>query len=275
MKQNKPISKKMKRLISESVKSILKEWLPTADYQGNDLDYETIKMEAEDALIKMQQRNIPISWQSIAKEMGFQLKTLNSDDIELLKDTIEEVMLDNNNPHWKEDMEFENDFRNMPYTNESVSMKNKLRKIIGESIKNVLKESDELPYLSDKDIHKQYEGFELEDFTIKPKKFRYGDGYGWEICFGIHFPNVDHPDFDDFKWENVDVWDEEGKRITWDGWYPEDIEQQLISMIRSEIQKHMGEMEEFKAQTNKGIENESLNRKINRIVNECVKRNLR
>ena len=65
-----------------------------------------------------------------------------------------------------------------------------LRQMISESVKRVLRESDELPYLSDQDIHKQYEGFEIDEFTIKPKKFRYGGGYGWEIGFTIHFPNL-------------------------------------------------------------------------------------
>ena len=151
---------------------------------------------------------------------------------------------------------------------------NELKHIIAESVKRVLRESDELPYLSDQDIHKQYEGFEIDEFTIKPTKFRYG-GYGWEIGFAIHFPNVDHPDFDESRWENVDVWDEEGKRITWDGWYPEDISHQLIAMIRSEIKKHMREMQEFKEQTNQEIANETINRKINRIVSESIRRNLR
>ena len=150
-----------------------------------------------------------------------------------------------------------------------------LRQMISESVKRVLRESDELPYLSDQDIHKQYEGFEIDEFTIKPKKFRYGGGYGWEIGFTIHFPNVDHPDFDESRWENVDVWDEEGKRITWDGWYPEDITHQLIAMIRSEIQKHKRDMQEFKEQTNQEFANETINRKINRIVSESIRRNIR
>lgn len=171
---------------------------------------------------------------------------------------------------------------------------NSLHRIIKETVKKILKEEEESPYLSDKDIHKQYENFEINDFRIAPKQFRSG-GYGWEVSFEISFPNVDHPDFDETKWENVDVWDEEGKRITLDGWYPEDIIEQLLSMIRSEIQKHKSEMESLKEKAKKeeeehqnrneqmfndykkrkGISNETLNRKINRIVSETLRRNLR
>ena len=169
-----------------------------------------------------------------------------------------------------------------------------LKRMIAESVRRVLRESNEMPYLSDQDIHKQYEGFEIEDFTIKPRQHRYDGTFGWDVGFEISFPNVDHPDFDDSKWENVDVWDEDGKRMAFDGWYPEDIQQQLITMIRSEIKKHAPEMDAFKNEKNKkeeeqqmemdrlfnlykkrkGISNESTNRRIDRIVSESIKRML-
>lgn len=124
-----------------------------------------------------------------------------------------------------------------------------LHRIVKESVNRILRESDELPYLSDDDIHKQYEGFEISEFTIKPRKVAYGEGYTWDISFEISFPNVDHPDFDDSKWENVFVYDEKGERMAFEGWYPDDIAQQLVEMVRAEIRKHWPEMEAFKKKT--------------------------
>ena len=123
-----------------------------------------------------------------------------------------------------------------------------LHRIVRETVKRLLKE-DELPYLSDKKIHKQYEGYEIDDFYIKPIQFRYSNDFGWECGFEISFPNVDHPDFDDSRWVNVDVDDEKGERIGFDVWFPNDIRDELLSMIRSEIKKHWSEMVVFKEET--------------------------
>lgn len=109
---------KLQRMISETVKRALNEW--SDDYEGNDLDYESIKMQAEDIIYKMQQQGMPISWRSVAENMGFRLNTLNGEDLELLKDTIEEVMV--------------NDYN----TNESI--KRRIRRIVSECTKKTLNE---------------------------------------------------------------------------------------------------------------------------------------
>jgi hypothetical protein len=120
-----------------------------------------------------------------------------------------------------------------------------LRKIIQESVKNVLKENtNDLPYLSDDDIHKQYEGFKITEFSIKPR-YIFGE-YRWDISFGIIFPNAEHSDFDESLWENVCVYDEKGEKMAFENWYPDDITKQLIDFVRSEIQKHWPEMETLK-----------------------------
>lgn len=122
----------LKNLIAESVRRTLKEW--NNDYEGNDLDYDSIQMQAMSVIPKMEQNGQEISWRSVAEQMGFRLETLNGDDMELLKDAIEDVMSENEvDPHWKEDMEFENDFQNLPYANESRKKANKLtNKILAE-----------------------------------------------------------------------------------------------------------------------------------------------
>ena len=122
----------LKNLIAESVRRTLKEW--NNDYEGNDLDYDSIQMQAMSVIPKMEQNGQEISWRSVAEQMGFRLETLNGDDMELLKDAIEDVMSENEvDPHWKEDMEFENDFQNLPYANESRKKANQLtNKILAE-----------------------------------------------------------------------------------------------------------------------------------------------
>ena len=63
-----------------------------AQYPGNDLDYETMKMEFEDAIRRMKSEGKPLSWWEVGQEVGLHLDTLNGDDIELLKDVYDEVM---------------------------------------------------------------------------------------------------------------------------------------------------------------------------------------
>lgn len=117
--------------------------------------------------------------------------------------------------------------------------------------KPLLKEDvSEYPYLSDEDIHKQYEDFKISEFSIKPRRLYHEDGYTWDISFGITFPNADHEDFDETSWENVFVYDEKGKRMAFDHWYPEDIAIQLVQMVRDEIQKHWSELNDLKNKDN-------------------------
>lgn len=83
----------LKSLVKESVKRIIGEW--SEEYEGNDLDYDTIKMEAEDVIYNMANSGEKLDWRNIAQHMGFRLETLNGDDLELLKDAIEEAMMGN------------------------------------------------------------------------------------------------------------------------------------------------------------------------------------
>ena len=125
-------------------------------------------------------------------------------------------------------------------------------------------------YLSDEDINKQYEGFEISDFTIKPRRrWYYQSGvdnpdteYTWDISFNIIFPNAEHEDFDESLWENAFVYDEHGKRIGFDNWYPEDVAEKLIQMVRDEINKHWSELEKLKSDENHNMKSgikESIN----------------
>lgn len=137
----------LKQMISESVRKIMNEW--DNDYEGNDLDYDSIKMQADSVINRMEQNGEPISWRSVAEQMGFRLETLNDEDMELMQDAIEDTMAERENPFWEEDMDFENDFRNLPYTNESYRRtknrklglkEGKLNKIIREAVNNVINE---------------------------------------------------------------------------------------------------------------------------------------
>ena len=82
----------LKSLVKESVKRIIGEW--SEEYEGNDLDYDTIKMEAEDVIYNMANSGEKLDWRNIAQHMGFRLESLNGDDLELLKDAIEEAMME-------------------------------------------------------------------------------------------------------------------------------------------------------------------------------------
>ena len=103
------------RIVKESVKRVIREW--SEDYEGNDLDYESIKSQAEHIIPQMYENNEAVSWWAVAVKMGFRLNTLNGDDLELLKDTIEEVMAEETDPYYAQDAEFESDFNNLPYAN--------------------------------------------------------------------------------------------------------------------------------------------------------------
>ena len=109
------------------------------------------------------------------------------------------------------------------------------------------------------------EDFKIDEFTIKPKE-RYDGTFSWDICFEISFPNVDHPDFDESKIENPMVYDEMGKQIAFDHWYPDDIYEKLVTIIRNEIKKHWPEMKALKEKIRKNSMNEETNMNDNIIV---------
>lgn len=67
------------------------------DYKGNDLNYDSICDQAFSVIIRMMEDGKPISWRNVAKQMGFKLETLNGDDMELLKDAIDDTMYEIDN----------------------------------------------------------------------------------------------------------------------------------------------------------------------------------
>lgn len=208
------------------VRQAVNEW--NEEYQGNDLDYETIKMEAEGVIPRMESSGKALSWRSVAREMGFRLGTLNGDDMELLKDAIEDAMAEN--------------------FNESVGVRrglaeSRLAGMISEAVNDAISGA----WRSDADIHRDYEGFKINEFRIKPMRLSYSGEYIWDVGFEIEFPNVEHDEDHDFVlWDNPMVYDEKGERIAFDHWYPDDIASELRSMIRSQIRSHWPEMERLK-----------------------------
>lgn len=84
------------KMVSEATMKILKEFKmpvqPSTDYEGNDLSEESIIEQAVSAIYKMEQNGEAITWEAVAKNMGFRLETLNEADMELLHDAIEHAM---------------------------------------------------------------------------------------------------------------------------------------------------------------------------------------
>lgn len=85
-----------KNIISQAVRSTLREFIspnkPSTDYQGNDLNFDSIVDQAVSVIYKMEQNGEDIRWSDVARNMGFRLETLNQEDMELLHDAIEHAM---------------------------------------------------------------------------------------------------------------------------------------------------------------------------------------
>jgi hypothetical protein len=79
----------LKKIIKESVVKILNE----KDYYDydNDLDYDNVYDEAYQYLISNKPKNQ--SWRKIATSIGFRLETIGPNDMETLKDAIQEAMM--------------------------------------------------------------------------------------------------------------------------------------------------------------------------------------
>jgi hypothetical protein len=56
-------------------------------------DQDSLIMQAEDAIYRLNDRGEDYGWRQVAEEMGFRLETLNDDDIENLRDAIELAMV--------------------------------------------------------------------------------------------------------------------------------------------------------------------------------------
>lgn len=94
------------RVIEESVKRTLMEW-----QFDDDLDYERIYDNACDFLSR-NHRLTTYGWREIAEEMGFRLNSIGPNDMETLKDAIEDAMYEIDVPSTeKSDIDFEYDMR--------------------------------------------------------------------------------------------------------------------------------------------------------------------
>jgi len=114
----------LKHMISESVRRILKE-----------NDYKNLKAQADEAIYNMNQQGYDgYGWRDVAEQMGVDTETISYEDEEILKDAIEDAMIDNFNP--QVDDNFDDEL--------NMVAESKLNRII----RNVIKE-----HLSPEELH--------------------------------------------------------------------------------------------------------------------------
>jgi hypothetical protein len=83
---------KLNRLVKESIRKVLNEDYDDFDGYDNDLDYDNVYDEAYQYLVS---NNPKIqSWREIAMAIGFRLETVGPNDMETLKDAIQEAMME-------------------------------------------------------------------------------------------------------------------------------------------------------------------------------------
>lgn len=116
-------------------------------------------------------------------------------------------------------------------TNENRNMKKTIR-LTESDLKRMIKSCLlEYRYMSDNDIVNQYSDMEIISFNLEP--LSHGDG--WKGAFELNFPNADNVDYDNSMVNNFIVYDQQGKRIAWDNWMPNEQTHKLESIIRAEI----------------------------------------
>ncbi len=101
-----------------------------------------------------------------------------------------------------------------------------LGKVIGD-------ENDEPKYMNDDDIKNQYDDMKIVDFFIE----NHPSGEGWRGHFELEFPNADNIDYDDSMVNNFIVYDNDGNKIAFDDWMPQDCFEKLKTIIQREISK--------------------------------------
>ena len=79
----------LQKMINDAVRKVLRE---NAEYD-NDLDYDRIFDAASHFIAN--NPNVPLKWRLIAKALGFRMDTIGQNDMELLKDAIEDAMAEN------------------------------------------------------------------------------------------------------------------------------------------------------------------------------------
>lgn len=108
---------KLHNIIKESVKRILREY-----HFDNDIDYTSIYEQALDLLSGGGEPS-GYGWRDVAEAMGFRLDSLGPNDMETMKDAIEDAMMDTSG-----------------LANEA-----KLRGFVRETVKKILREGFEKP----------------------------------------------------------------------------------------------------------------------------------
>ena len=88
-------------------------------------------------------------------------------------------------------------------------------------------------WMSDNDIAEQYKSMEISGFKMEHLK----NSEGWKGYFDLDFPNADGIDYAENILNQFIVYDDNGDRIAWDEWLPDEQTQYLESIIRQEIQK--------------------------------------
>ena len=112
----------------------------------------------------------------------------------------------------------------------------KLMAIVKEGVKRMLMAEN---YMSDEDIENQYKDMIITHFNIKPLR---NSDEGWSGMFELEFPNADDVDFDSTMVNNFIVYDNNGDRIAWDNWMPDEQTDYLQEIIRNEISKRQKNM---------------------------------
>ena len=94
--KTKKLPEKVKKITESQLKNIIKECVSkilSESYQyDDDLDYQQVYDEAINYIYRVHPRHQ--SWRSIAEEIGFRLDTIGPNDMETLKDAIEDAMME-------------------------------------------------------------------------------------------------------------------------------------------------------------------------------------
>lgn len=109
---------------------ILREW----DYD-NDLNYENVYDSALDYITKYKPG--VQSWREIASAIGYRMNTIGPNDMELLKDAIEDAMMESSRPVDPGDPSITAN----PMSNESRIVNNKLIRLTEGDLRRIVKES--------------------------------------------------------------------------------------------------------------------------------------
>ena len=234
----------LRRMIVESVKRVLKE---TEDYDWDGLDQERKdwenlmswrnkeEVDANDRVITNDLDGRYMSDEDQKRFDNFYDNYYNAKpnakrhwDFGYKSGVEDPRNLTFNDEIWKYDDQTTDDPSLYKYYFESISRK--INRIVSESVKRVLRESQ---FMNDEDIASQYKDMRITYFDIKPLT----NSDGWEGTFELEFPNADNIDFDGTMVNDFIVYDMVGNQIAWDNWMPDEQTRRLEKIIRQEIVK--------------------------------------